>query len=36
MTIFESYSVVVQTTGRNIRETERIAEILKKEFGDID
>lgn len=28
----KGYGLVIQTTGRNLRETERIAEILKEEF----
>lgn len=28
----EGYGIVIQTTGRNLRETERIAEILKEDF----
>lgn len=28
----EGYGIAIQTTGRNLRETERIAEILKEEF----
>lgn len=32
----KGYGVVVKTTGRNIREIKRIAEILEKEFGYID
>lgn len=28
----KGYGIVIQTTGRNLRETERIADILKEEF----
>lgn len=31
----EGYGVVVRTTGRNYRETERIAEILKEKYGSM-
>ena len=31
----EGYGVAVQTTGRNERETKRIAEILKEKYGHI-
>ena len=31
----EGYGVVVKTTGRNIRETERIGQIIYEEYGGI-
>lgn len=31
----QRYGVVVKTTGRNIRETERIAEIINEKYGSI-
>lgn len=30
----EGYGLVVQTTGRSLRETEKIAEILKEQYGE--
>ncbi len=29
----KGYGVVVKTTGRTVRETERIAEIIEEEYG---
>ena len=29
----KGYGMVVKTTGRNLRETKRIAEIIEEEFG---
>ncbi len=31
----QGYGIVVKTTGRTIKETEKIAEIIKEEFGYI-
>lgn len=31
----EGHGIVVKTTGRNLRETERIAEILKDKYGSM-
>lgn len=30
----KGYGLAIQTTGRNLRETERIAEILKEQYGE--
>ena len=31
----KGYGIVIKTTGRTIRETEKIAEIIEEEFGYI-
>ncbi len=30
----EGYGLAIQTTGRNLRETEKIAELLKQQYGE--